>query len=53
MKTYLAVLILFLVAFTGLAAGLIIKGKRLRGGCGAEAKSDGDCQCKSKSNRKL
>ena len=32
MKIYLAVLVLFLIAFAGLAAGLILKRKGLRGG---------------------
>ena len=32
MKVYFAVLVLFLVAFAGLAAGLILKRKGLRGG---------------------
>ena len=32
MKVYVAVLILFLLAFAGLAAGLILKRKGLRGG---------------------
>jgi hypothetical protein len=32
MKSYLAVLVLFLIAFAGLAAGLILKRKGLRGG---------------------
>ena len=32
MKIYLVVLVLFLIAFAGLAAGLILKRKGLRGG---------------------
>ena len=32
MKVYVAVLVLFLLAFAGLAAGLILKRKGLRGG---------------------
>lgn len=32
MKTYVAVLVLFLLAFAGLAAGLIIRRRGLRGG---------------------
>jgi hypothetical protein len=32
MKVYVAVLVLFLLAFAGLAVGLILKRKGLRGG---------------------
>lgn len=32
MKIYFAALIIFLIAFTGLAAGLIIRRRGLRGG---------------------
>jgi hypothetical protein len=32
MKAYFAALVLFLLAFAGLAAGLIVKRKGLRGG---------------------
>ena len=32
MKTYFAALIMFLIAFAGLAAGLIIRRRGLRGG---------------------
>ncbi len=46
MKLFFAALFLFLVAFAGLAAGLLMKRKGLRGGCGS-ALSKGDCQCKS------
>jgi hypothetical protein len=47
MKIYLAVLVLFLIAFAGLAAGLILKRKGLRGGCRPATGTDRDCQCKS------
>lgn len=45
MKLYFAVLLLFLAAFAGLAAGLLLKRKGLRGGCGSAAASSRDCQC--------
>jgi len=46
MKIYVAALILFLLAFVGLAAGLLLKRKGLRGGCGSAASTERDCQCK-------
>jgi hypothetical protein len=46
MKTYLAALILFLLAFAGLAAGLLLKRKGLRGGCTPPAGSSDGCECK-------
>lgn len=42
MKTLLLVLCLFLLAFAGLAVGVILRKKSLRGGCGGTAQ--GDCQ---------
>lgn len=48
MKTLLLVLCLFLLAFAGLALGVILRKKRLRGGCGGPAKGDckeGSCTC--------
>jgi hypothetical protein len=42
MKTLLLVLGLFLLAFAGLALGVILRTKSLRGGCGGPA--HGDCQ---------
>ena len=47
MKVYFAVLIIFLIAFAGLATGLILKRKGLRGGCRPAPGADSDCQCKS------
>ncbi len=47
MKIYLAVLVLFLIAFAGLAAGLLLKRKGLRGSCRPATGTDRDCQCKS------
>ena len=49
MKVYFAALIIFLLAFAGLATGLILKRKGLRGGCSpAPAPGTGrDCQCKT------
>lgn len=49
MQVYFAVLILFLLAFSGLAAGLLLKRRGLRGGCGSGAKDD--CQCHPKQSR--
>ncbi|MEN8686323.1 MAG: hypothetical protein AB1Z51_02475 [Desulfuromonadales bacterium] len=45
MQVYFVVLIFFLLAFSGLAAGLLLKRKGLRGGCGHGQKADQDCQC--------
>jgi hypothetical protein len=48
MKTLLLVLALFLLAFAGLAIGVILRRKSLRGGCGGPAKGDckeGTCSC--------
>jgi hypothetical protein len=48
MKTLLLVLGLFLLAFAGLAIGVILRKKRLRGGCGGPAQGDckeGSCTC--------
>ncbi len=47
MKVYFAVLVLFLLAFSGLAIGLILKRKGLRGGCNPASGTGRDCQCKS------
>jgi len=48
MKVFLAALVLFLIAFAGLAAGLLCKRRGLRGGCGSASAGDGrDCQCKA------
>ena len=45
----LIVLILFLLAFAGLAVGVICKGRGLRGGCQPHGNDDA-CQC-SKENK--
>lgn len=47
MKLFLVALGLFLLAFAGLATGLIFKRKGLRAGCGSGRSSDKDCQCKA------
>jgi hypothetical protein len=47
MKIYIAVLIIFLAAFTGLATGLFFKRKGPRGGCSTEPRRDNNCHCKS------
>ena len=46
MKLYLLVLFFFLLAFGGLGIGLVLKGKRLRGGCGHDPDSGQGCRCK-------
>ena len=51
MQVYFVVLILFLFAFSGLAAGLLLKRRGLRGGCGSGAAAADDCQCHSKQSR--
>jgi hypothetical protein len=47
MKLYLAAVVLFLAAFAGLAAGLLLRRKGLRGGCSPATGSGRDCQCRS------
>lgn len=47
MKLLAAVLVLFLLAFAGLAIGLIIKRRALRSGCGHAPSNDEDCRCES------
>lgn len=47
MKVYVAALVVFLLAFAGLATALIFKRKGLRGGCGSIPGTGGDCQCKT------
>jgi hypothetical protein len=51
MRVYFAVLILFLLAFSGLAAGLLLKRKGLRGGCSSGPGAKDDCQCHAKQSR--
>lgn len=45
MKIFLAALVLFLLAFSGLAAGLLLKRKGLRGGCKPASGAEHDCHC--------
>ncbi len=47
MRLYVAAMILFLFAFLGLAMGLLLKRKGLRGGCRPAAGSAPDCQCQA------
>jgi len=47
MKIYLVVLALFLLAFTGLAAGLLLKRKGPRGSCSPGPDPGHDCKCHS------
>jgi len=52
MKFFFISLILFLLAFAGLAAGLLLKRKGLRGGCRPASGSDKECHCKSIKDKK-
>jgi hypothetical protein len=47
MRLALAVLLLFLLAFAGLALGLLMGRKGVRGGCGS-SHGQGDCDTKSR-----
>jgi len=47
MMQYLMVLVFFLLAFAGLATGLLLKRRGLRGGCGSSHGSPDDCRCQS------
>lgn len=47
MKLFVAALILFLLAFAGLAVGLIIRKRGLRGGCGHAPGRDQNCRCEA------
>lgn len=44
MKTLLLALLGFLLAFAGLAAGLLLRRRGLRGSCGSVQRGD-DCRC--------
>ena len=46
MKIFFAALFFFLIAFTGLASGLLLKRKCLRGGCTPAPGNDHECHCK-------
>ncbi|PLX89529.1 MAG: hypothetical protein C0618_01095 [Desulfuromonas sp.] len=45
MKVFVITLILFILAFAGLAAGLLLKRQGIKGGCSPAPGSK--CQCKS------
>lgn len=47
MKIFAAALIFFLLAFTGLAIGLIVRRRGLRSGCGHSPSAEQDCRCES------
>ncbi len=47
MKLFAVALIFFLLAFAGLAIGLIVRRKGLRSGCGHALSKDHDCRCES------
>lgn len=53
MKLLLAVLVLFLFAFVGLAAGLLLKRRGLRSACGHGKNSQHDCKCEAELDRDL
>jgi len=47
MKLFLFAFGFFLLAFVGLASGLLLKRKGLRGGCGSGRSNDNECHCKA------
>ena len=47
MKLIVAVLVLFLLAFAGLAIGLIVRRRGLRSGCGHAPDKEDDCRCEA------
>ncbi len=47
MKLFILALFLFLLAFSGLAIGLIVRRKGLRSGCGHAPSTDTDCRCEA------
>lgn len=47
MTQLLASLILFLLAFVGLGAGLLLRGRRLRSGCGHTPNQAHECHCET------
>lgn len=51
MKVFFIALVLFLLAFAGLAAGLLLKRKGLRGGCTPAPGNDQECHCKKEKNK--
>ncbi len=51
MKVFFAALVFFLLAFAGLAAGLLLKRKGLRGGCTPPPGNDHECHCKGEKGR--
>ena len=53
MKLFLLVLVLFLLAFAGLAIGLIIRNKGLRGGCGHAPAADHECRCEAELDKSM
>ncbi|NCO50695.1 MAG: hypothetical protein GW875_01165 [Deltaproteobacteria bacterium] len=53
MKLVFAVLILFLLAFTGLSAGVLMKRRGLRSACGHKKNSQHDCKCEAELDRGL
>lgn len=51
MTIFLAALVLFLLAFSGLAAGLLLKRKGLRGGCRPASGAEHNCHCKGEKGK--
>ena len=53
MKLFAIVLLLFLLAFAGLAVGLIFRRRGLRGGCGHAPNQQHDCHCEAELDKGL
>lgn len=53
MKLFFLVLALFLLAFAGLAIGLIIRKKGLRSGCGHAPAAEHDCRCEAELDKSM
>ena len=53
MKIILAAFLFFLIAFVGLAAGLLLKRRGLSGGCQSAADTGGECRCKPETTAEL
>jgi hypothetical protein len=53
MTSFLLVLLLFILAFTGLSTGLLIRGKGISGGCGSASSSGHNCQCSATTTKTI
>jgi hypothetical protein len=47
MKEFILVVVFFLLAFAGLAAGLLMKRRGLRGSCGHSPEKSQECRCET------